>query len=353
MDRNQDVTIMAERKKAAIIGFGGMGQRHYAAYSSIGVDVVAISDWEPQKVRTTLPTFDPNHIYSDYQDLIENEKDNVDIISVVTNGPTHAEITICGSDAGIQNILCEKPMATNLLAAQQVIDACRRNNTRLAVNHIRRWSPDYSKIKTLIENGIIGDIRHLYFSCGSTGIGNFAIHFFDTARFLTDSEPDWTVGFLDITGTPNPRGKSFVDPGGYAVIRFKNGTRFFIDTSEDTGVQYSFQIVGTYGRIIIDELNNNWEIWARNEDNKKIPLTRYGTDMNNIPFRCQEKFDIVNLTSRAMAELLSGLPVSSTGDDGRKSLEMVIGIHLSDDAENAKVFFPVTGEGLDKDVKIA
>jgi predicted dehydrogenase len=344
---------MAERKKAAIIGFGGMGQRHHSAYASIGVDVVAISDWEPQKVRTLLPSFDPDHIYHTYQDLIENEKDNVDILSVVTNGPTHAEITICGSEAGIRNILCEKPMATNLPDAQRVIDVCRKNNTRLAVNHIRRWSPDYSKIKAIIKNGIIGDIRHMYFSCGSTGIGNFAIHFFDTARFLTDSEPDWAVGFLDMTGTPNPRGKSFVDPGGYAVIRFKNGVRFFIDTSEDTGVQYSFQIVGAYGRIIIDELNDHWEIRARNADNKKIPLTRYGTDMDPVSFRSEEKLDIVRLTSRAMAELLSGQSISSTGDDGRKSLEMVIGIHLSDDAENAKVPFPVTGKGLEKDVKIA
>jgi predicted dehydrogenase len=344
---------MAERKKAAIIGFGGMGQRHHSAYSSIGVDVVAISDWEPQKVRTLLPSFDPNHIYTTYQELLENEKDNIDILSVVTNGPTHAEITIYGSEAGIRNILCEKPMATNLSDAQRVIDVCRKNNTRLAVNHIRRWSPDYSKIKAIIKNGVIGDIRHLYFSCGSTGIGNFAIHFFDTARFLTDSEPDWTIGFLDMTGTPNPRGKSFVDPGGYAVIHFKNGVRFFIDTSEDTGVQYSFQIVGTYGRIIIDELNDHWQIRARNADNKKIPLTRYGTDMDPVSFKNEEKLDIVRLTSIAMAELLSGQSISSTGDDGRKSLEMVIGIHLSDDAENAKVPFPVSGNGLEKDVKIA
>lgn len=345
--------IMVERKKAAIIGFGGMGQRHYSAYSAIGVDVVAISDWEPEKVKKILPSFNSNHIYDTYQDLIENEKNDVDILSVVTNGPTHAEISIHGSEAGIKNILCEKPMATNLLDAQKVIDVCRKNNTRLAVNHIRRWSSNYARIKTLIKNGCIGEIRHLYFSCGSTGIGNFAIHFFDTARFLTESEPDWTIGFLDTTGTPNPRGKAFVDPGGYAIIRFKNGVRFFVDTSEDTGVQYSFQIVGTYGRVIIDELNDIWEIRARRTENKKILLSRYGTDMEQVPYKSDEKFDIVNLTSKAMSGLLSGKQVCSTGDDGMKSLEMVIGIHLSDDNDNKKVIFPVTGMDRKKDVKIA
>ena len=244
-------------------------------------------------------------------------------------------------------------MATNLNDAKNVIDICRKNKTRLAVNHIRRWSSNYARLKDLINKGDIGDLRHLYFSCGSTGIGNFAIHFFDTARYLTDSEPEWIMGFLDTSGTLNPRGKSFVDPGGYGIIQFKNKTRFFIDSSEDTGVQYSFQIVGTYGRIIIDELNDIWHIRARTPVNKKVALTRYGTDMEIIPFISDTKFDIVDLTSKALAELLSGKPISSTGEDGRKSLEMVIGFHLSNDRDNKKIFFPITDPGCEKDVKIA
>lgn len=344
---------MTERKKAAIIGFGGMGQRHYSAYSRIGVDVVAISDWEPEKIQKILPSFDSRHIYGNYQELLENEKDNVDIISVVTNGPSHAEISLKGSEAGIRNIFCEKPMATNLQDAQRVIEVCKKNDTRLAVNHIRRWSSNYSRLKELIGNGIIGEIRHLYFSCGSTGIGNFAIHFFDTARYLTESEPDWIFGFLDKTGTPNPRGASFVDPGGYGIIRFKNGCRFFLDTSEDTGVQYSFQIVGTTGRIIIDELSDIWQIRARTGENAKISLTRYGTDMDIIPFSSDAKFDIVDLTSKAMTELLLEKSISSTGEDGKKSLELVLGLHISDENENMKVVFPLSDRYYQKDIQIA
>ncbi|MGD1004237.1 MAG: Gfo/Idh/MocA family oxidoreductase [Methanoregulaceae archaeon] len=344
---------MTNRKKAAIIGFGGMGQRHYTAYSKIGVDIVAISDWEPNKVKKNLPAFNPDHIYNNHLNLLKNEKNNIDILSVVTNGPTHAKVTIDGSEAGIKNILCEKPMATNLSDARRVIEVCKKNETRLAVNHIRRWNKNYLNLKKLISENIIGEIRHLYFSCGSTGIGNFAIHFFDTARFLTASEPEWIVGFLDKTGTPNPRGIAFVDPGGYGIVKFKNGCRFFLDTSEDTGVQYSFQIVGALGRIIIDELNDTWQIWARTGPNREIPCTRYGTNMEIIPFHSTEKFDIVTLTSRAMEELLSGNPVSSTGEDGQKSLELVLGLHVSDEHMNTKVCLPLTEQNYQKDVQIA
>nr|WP_321351997.1 Gfo/Idh/MocA family oxidoreductase [uncultured Methanoregula sp.] len=342
---------MSSKKRAAIIGFGGMGQRHFQAYTKTDAEVVAIADLYHEKIPEIIPGFSRDHIYKTYDDLLKNEE--IDILSVVTNGPTHAGITIAASEAGVKNILCEKPLATNLSDAQRTIDVCKSNGTRLAVNHIRRWSPDYTTLKQIIASGCIGEIRHMYFSCGSTGLGNFAVHFFDTARYLTDSEPAWVVGFLDKTGTKNPRGEQFTDPGGYGIIRMANGVRFYVDTSEDTGVQYSFQIVGTYGRIIIDELNSSWQIRARSKSNKEIPLTRYGTDMDIVPFTCKEKFDIVTLTSRALQELLSGEPLSSTGLDGKKSLEMVIGCHVSDEQDNAKVPFPLAPEFYGKVVSIA
>jgi hypothetical protein len=118
-------------------------------------------------------------------------------------------------------------------------------------------------------------------------------------------------------------------------------------------VQYSFQIVGTTGRIIIDELNDIWQIRARTGENAKISLTRYGTDMDVIPLSSDAKFDIVNLTSNAMAELLLEKPISSTGEDGKSSLELVIGLHISDENENTKVAFPLLDRYYPKDVQIA
>jgi predicted dehydrogenase len=341
---------MLHKKKAAIIGFGGMGQRHYKAYQKIGVEVTAICDLDRNKIQELLPDFPERHIYDNYDDVLANEE--VDILSVVTNGPTHAEVTIRASEAGVSNILCEKPIATNLNDAQQVVDICKENDTRLAVNHIRRWSPTYMRIKKMIQGGIIGDLRHLYFNCGNTGLGNFAIHFFDTARYLTDSEPEWALGFIDKTRTQNPRGKQFIDPGGYGIVHFQNGARFYVDSSEDTGVQYTFQLVGTYGRIIIDELNEVWQIRAREPTLRGVPLTRYGTDMPIVPFSNSTPFDIVELTSRAQSELLSGASISSPGAAGVKSLELVIAFHVSDEQGNSKVTLPLAGHARNKEVVI-
>ncbi|HMA05263.1 MAG TPA: Gfo/Idh/MocA family oxidoreductase [Methanomicrobiales archaeon] len=337
--------------RAAIIGFGGMGQRHHQAYLQNGIEVAAVADWDTEKIRKLLPHLPSRHIYRDDEELLDGEE--VDILSVVTNGPTHAGIAIRAAEHGIPMVLCEKPVATSLADARRVIEAAERHGTRLAVNHIRRWSPTYRRLRSLLGEGVIGEIRHLSFSMGSTGIGNFPLHFFDTARFLTGSEPGWAVGFLDSTGTPNPRGKQFIDPGGYGIFGFRNGARFFFDSSEDTGVQYLFEIVGSYGRILIDELNDVWQIRARPEADRTIPFTRYGTGMPLVPYQRDAPHDIVKLTAAAIAELAGGGPVSCTGDDGLRALEMVIALHVSDEQGHAQVSLPLGPEHAAREVRIA
>lgn len=336
--------------KAAIIGFGGMGRRHHAAYQKNGVDVVAICDWDKDAVRSHLPDFAPERIFDNHDDLLAAA--DFDIVSIVTNGPTHAEVAIKAAGAGIKNILCEKPIATNPRDARRVIDACAARGSRLAVNHIRRWSEDYRRIKRLLDEGVIGDLRGFYFNCGSTGLGNFTSHFFDAARMLSGGEAERVVGWLDKTATANPRGAQFIDPAGYGFIYFSDGLRFTVDTSEETGVQYLFTIVGQYGRIIIDELNASWIIRTRESEDRELPLTRYGAPMPVVPFASEGEFDIVELTGRAQAELLAGGDISCTGEDGKKSLEMVVAFHASEAAGNAPVALPLTGADLERDVPI-
>ena len=58
---------MDNRYNAAIIGFGGMGQRHYAAYKNIGVNVVAICDWDTKKINQIIPDYPEKCIYNNYE----------------------------------------------------------------------------------------------------------------------------------------------------------------------------------------------------------------------------------------------------------------------------------------------
>lgn len=337
---------------AAIIGFGGQGQRHLAAYEQLGIEVVAVCDLFQDKAREKAPDYLKGAVYKTADELLAHHKE-LDIISVVTNAPTHASATISCAEAGIPRIFCEKPMATNLADAQRMMEVCRTRGVRLAINHTRRQSPNHYKLKSLLEGGLIGKVRHFYFQHGSVGLGNNGVHFFDSMRFYSDSEPAWLIGWLDKTGTPNVRGAQFKDPGAFGIIMFQNGVRGFVDTAEDTGVPHIFEIVGEYGRVVIEEFHDDWRIYARTDEDRAQPITRYVAATPPVPFDIEVKFDIVDLTRRALEELLSDRPVRSTPEHGYKALEMAIAFHISDERGNVKVDLPLTGEALKKDIPFA
>ncbi len=340
-------------KRAAIIGFGSMGQRHLAAYRRAGIDVVAIADTSPGQLEQAKAQAGSARLYHDASELLRAEQDHLDVVSVVTNGPSHATVTIEAARARVPNILCEKPIATNLRDAQQMIDVCQQYGSRLAINHIRRWSRNHLELKRRLEAGLIGPLRHIYYQSGSTGLGNMGTVFFDTMRFYADSEVAWVVGFIDRTGTPSVRGTQFVDPAGYGLLQFQNGIRGFLDTSEDTGVRYLLHLVGVYGRVIVDELNNSWIVEARPEAERQKPLTLYVAPMERVPFDLDEAWDVVALTSQAQSTLVSGGPTTCDGEAGLKALEIALAFHASDRRNHQQVALPLVDGTTTLDIPFA
>ena len=48
---------------------------------------------------------------------------------------------------------------------------------------------------------------------------------------------------IDHKKTPHPRGKKFVDPGGYGILLMKNKSRVLFDMSEDYGTPTIIKIL--------------------------------------------------------------------------------------------------------------
>lgn len=59
--------------------------------------------------------------YSSWREMLGSE--DLDIVSVATYSPWHAEITIACAEAGVRAVICEKPITTRLSDADRVIDA--------------------------------------------------------------------------------------------------------------------------------------------------------------------------------------------------------------------------------------
>ena len=118
--------------KAAVIGAGAFGRHHVAKYRAIpGVELYAIAD-PSAEIRAAAP-YDLVAV-ADWRELLGK----VDLVSICAPAVTHAEIVRAFLNART-HVLVEKPIATDINEANDLVELARRNNLVLTVGHQERF----------------------------------------------------------------------------------------------------------------------------------------------------------------------------------------------------------------------
>jgi len=190
--------------------------------------------------RTGLPA------YAEWTELLEREPPA--IVSIATNSPAHAEITIACAEAGVQAVYCEKPMATRLVDAERMLTACEGSGTRLIINHNRRFNPNYRRLRELIADGSLGELTSCNLQWGMGRLGNVGTHLFDAVAMIARQEIVAVSGTLDTAGLPDCRGPEYHDPGGWGCLRLSNGLMVTVDGADKARLPARITINGTQGR---------------------------------------------------------------------------------------------------------
>jgi predicted dehydrogenase len=178
------------------------------------------------------------------------ETEELDIISVCTWPPLHAEVTIESAQRGVKGILCEKPMAENMGQADAMIEACDQNGVKLAIDHQLRFSGEYVTAKKLIEDGAIGELFRIYAICAGGDLKDNATHTVDLMRFIHNDKPiQWVIGQIERIGAPVKYG---LDSEDFAIgyMKFEDNVRGIIESGQDTAPGYHhIYCYGTDGEI--------------------------------------------------------------------------------------------------------
>lgn len=325
-------------KKVAVFGLGGMGLRHLEAYTLAGATIVGGVDIRPETKEKLSTLYPEARWYSSPGELLSNERP--DILSVVTNGPSHAQQVIAVAEARVPVIMCEKPMATNMRDAQNMIDAANASGSRLYMNFTLRAFPTFQKIIALAESGAVGRIRNIsVYIGGGRGLGCVGSHYVDMMRCILKSEPVSVAGSIDKTGTPNVRGAQFKDPGGVATYLFANGARGYLEMSEDFTLPPYMLMTGEEGRIGMDIAQNKLLVERRSENNWHSEVVPVDTPTS-----------LVEGTKDMLIDATNGGTIASTGEDGARALGMILGIHASAQIDGASVALPLSESLADLNV---
>ncbi|MGJ3239916.1 MAG: Gfo/Idh/MocA family protein [Anaerolineae bacterium] len=122
------------------------------------VELVAISSARLSSVQATANLFNIPHVYDDWEKMLGERE--LDLVCIATPTIYHAPMAIKALKAGA-NVLCEKPMAMNQNESAEMLSTAEAFNKVHIIGHELRFNPNRKRIKELIENGTIGDIRHV------------------------------------------------------------------------------------------------------------------------------------------------------------------------------------------------
>lgn len=179
-----------DKIKIGIIGTGYMGGTHAALYAkSERATVHAVYDVRPERMNRVAAQTGAICMKNGEQ-VIES----CDAIVVTTPNSRHTTLTIAAANAG-KAVFSEKPMATNLTEAKQVLEASK-NARVFQVGHNRRFAPVYVKLKELIAEDKVhsahikmnrGELQNPEWTGDTEVTGGFlyetTIHMFDMMRF--------------------------------------------------------------------------------------------------------------------------------------------------------------------------
>src|SRR4051812_31429339 len=96
--------------------------------------------------------------YTSAEELIADP--DVNAIYVATPPDTHEQYAIAAMRAG-KPVYVEKPMALNVAASRRMAECAKEKNIKLVVAHYRREQPMFKKIKQLLDEKSIGDIKFI------------------------------------------------------------------------------------------------------------------------------------------------------------------------------------------------
>jgi predicted dehydrogenase len=346
--------------RAAIVGLTGIGAEaarpaalpalgeimahsHVGAYAAVpSTEVVAVCDLLPERIegfrQSWGATFPDARGYADYREMLARER--IDLLSVVTPDHRHAQIVVDAAEAGVKGILCEKPIATTLADADRMIAACSARGIPLLIDHTRRWYPEWVAVRDLLRGGAIGPLRRIVATLGGPRAMLFrnGTHLLDMICYFAEAEPAWVVGELDDEQAgygPRYAGDGgrdpATDPGGSAYLHFANGVRAFVNASKSTAPNFEVDLVGEQGQLRIG--THVAELWRLDEAGR-ASLTALARPRTTRAYLVAAVDELIGLVER-------GGQGSSTGQDGRRVLSILLGILQSSAAGGRRVDFPV------------
>jgi predicted dehydrogenase len=353
-----------DKVRIGVIGVGGIGTHHIKVMSAIeGLQLAAVCDIVPEKIqRYECARF------TDSRDLIRSGL--VDAVTIGTPHYFHTPIAIDALQNGV-HCLTEKPIAVHKNDAQKMIAAHTDPKVLSAAMFNQRTDPRFRKIRELIRQGHVGEIRRVtwiitnwfrtqaYYDSGgwrATWVG-------EGGGVLTNQCPHNLDMLWWLCGSPR-RVTAVIGLGKYhnievedevtAILEYPNGAigTFMTSTAEAPGTN-RLEIAGENGRLVFDGGKIHF---TRNE----VPMTEFSrTSKEGFALPPVWEIDVpvsgsgeqhAGILKNFRDAILRGTELLSPAEEGIHSVEMANAMLLSG-LHGRPVDLPLDGDAFEAELK--
>ena len=260
---------MADMVRVAVIGRTGRGDYGHGldtVWADVpGTTVVAVADDDREGLAKAAKRLGVDRAYADYRQMLDEVKP--DIVTIATRwADQHRDMTVAAAERGV-HIFMEKPYCRTPAEADEIVAACERTHTRLAIAHQTHYSPKIDVVRRLIAEGKIG--RVLEFRGrgkedqrgGGEDLFVLGSHIMDLIRVF-GGEPQWCCGTVLTDGRPVGRDDVWEGPEGLgplagdsirAMFGMPEGQTAYFNSHRNAGngARFALVICGSLGMIEI------------------------------------------------------------------------------------------------------
>ncbi|MGH3929653.1 MAG: Gfo/Idh/MocA family protein [Pseudonocardiaceae bacterium] len=152
--------------RVAVVGYGYWGSKHARVLGGLPGTQMTIVDQNPDRLAEARRVHPSAVLARGVEEVLAA----VDAVVVATPPATHAEVALQALRCG-RHALVEKPLATSVHDAQQMVDAATAGGAHLMVGHTFEYNAAVWKLKEIIDSGELG--RILYLDTARLSLGRY------------------------------------------------------------------------------------------------------------------------------------------------------------------------------------
>jgi len=302
-------------------------------HSTDEIELVAVADVDEDNLARFGDAWEipSERQYVGHEAMLEAE--DLDVVSVCTPSFLHADhvVDAARSAADPDVIWCEKPIASQVSDAEEMVEVCGETDTELVINHSFRFTTKLQKLRELVrEENILGEVKSVSTQYRMELMRN-STHVLDTLVYLLDARADSVSGY--ITGENEAidtldATEAVDDAGGGGHVVMDDGTFVTVDCTIPRDVSsMTLNFIGTEGKLYVNNDDGEWRYWAL-EDGEHVERPLPGIE-GAWTWEDDYKGSFANAAAH-VEELLNGeAENASPGEEATRSLEIIVAFYLS------------------------